>query len=78
MSVLPLQRDLGYVVIAAELLAKLREMTGRGAVQCSLLEAALAILTTAAFWLPLLTHHAISQVCGVCSTWLDCNAFGEW
>ncbi|DBA75482.1 TPA: hypothetical protein ACH3X1_010733 [Trebouxia sp. C0004] len=56
------QRDWGYVVIAAELLAKLRKMTGRAAAQRSLLEAALAILTTADSWLPLLIHEkAVAQ-----------------
>jgi len=37
MSVLLLQNDWGYVLIAAELLAKLRKMTGRAAVhaQCA-------------------------------------------
>ncbi len=66
LSVLLLQGEWGYVVIAAEVLAKLRQLTGRAAVQCSLLEAALAILTTADSWLPLLTHNqAVAQVCGV-------------
>jgi hypothetical protein len=70
MSVLLLQNDWGYVLIAAELLAKLRKMTGRAAVQCSLLEAALAILTTADSRLSLTDPKAVAQVCGVWSTWL--------
>ncbi len=65
MSVLLLQNDWGYVLIAAELLAKLRKMTGRAAVQCSLLEAALAILTTADSRLSLTDPKAVAQVCGV-------------
>lgn len=66
MSVLLLQRDISYVLIASELLAKLHQMTGRAAVQCSLLEAALAILTTADSWLPVSTYTtAVAQVCGV-------------
>ena len=65
-SVLLLQGEWGYVVIAAEVLAKLCHMTGRAAVQCSLLEAALAILTTAEPWLPLLTRgKVVAQVCEV-------------
>ncbi|DBA81350.1 TPA: hypothetical protein ACH3X2_006953 [Trebouxia sp. C0005] len=60
------QRDISYVLIASELLAKLHQMTGRAAVQCSLLEAALAILTTADSWLPVSTYTtAVAQVCGV-------------
>ncbi len=66
LSVLLLQGEWGYVVIAAEVLAKLCHMTGRAAVQCSLLEAALAILTTAEPWLPLLTHgKVVAHVCEV-------------
>ena len=66
MSFLLLQREWAYVAIAAELLGKLPKVTGTAAVQCSLLQAALAILTTADSWLPLSTYgKAVAQVCGV-------------
>ncbi|KAL0021777.1 hypothetical protein WJX79_009116 [Trebouxia sp. C0005] len=64
------QRDISYVLIASELLAKLHQMTGRAAVQCSLLEAALAILTTADSWLPVSTYTtAVAQGLATRSSW---------